>query len=319
MSVIIASAVFAVAAGFNDGGNMLAVAASSRTIPPAFAYLVIIALACAGPLVVGTAVARTTGNGVADFHSIGTAPLLAGIAGGVMTVLTAYGLRVPTSMSVALFSSMIGALWAGPGLAAVRWADVAKIGISMGGSILVGFVAGIVAYAIVAWLLTRVRRKIAERIVALQYVTVGLLAFGYGANDLEKSAGLLAAGIPSATFSVPVWTLAVAVVCFAFGMAVGGVRVAKTVGGKLFSIRPQHALAFQLAASSTVITASVFGGPLSTTETTASAIMGVGAAVNPRAVHWQVAAHIVLAWLVTAPFALGAGGLSEFLLRRFLH
>ena len=275
--------------------------------------------ACIGPLVVGTAVARTTGAGIADFHATGAGPLFAAIAGALATVVAAYAARIPTSMSVALFGAMVGALAAGPGTSAIHWSGLQKVALSMAGSILIGAAAGAVAYELVAFVLMRVRRRVGDLVVKLQYVTVALLAFGYGANDLEKSAGLLAAGTGAAQFTVPVWTFAAAVVCFAGGMAIGGVRVAKTVGGKLFSIRPQHALAFQLAASATVIGAAASGGPLSTTETTASAIVGVGAAVNPRLVRWQVAAHIVAAWLVTAPVATAAGALFETLIGRRLH
>ena len=102
-------------------------------------------------------------------------------------------------------------------------------------------------------------------------------------------------------------------------MAVGGSRVAKTVGGKLFHIRPLHALSFQTAAAATVLTAAAFGGPLSTTETSASAILGVGTAANPRGLHWTIARELVLAWFLTAPIALVTGGLATFLFHTLFH
>jgi inorganic phosphate transporter, PiT family len=317
-AIIIAAAIFSTIAGFNDGGNLLAIAASSRTIPPAAAYLLLVASVCAGPIVAGTAVARTTGAGIADFHAVGTLPLLAGIIGGIVAVLGAYAVRIPTSMSVALFASMVGALAVGPGIGAVHWLGVEKVAIAQVASIAAGAVGGFVAYALVAALLLRVHRRLGDRIMALQYATVALLGIGYGANDLEKSAGLLAAGSATASFSVPAWTVVVAVACFAAGMAVGGVRVAKTIGGKLFSIRSQSALACQFAAAVTVIAAALAGGPLSTTQTTASSLVGVGAAVNPREVHWLVAARIVAAWFVTAPIAIAAGALAQLALQRFV-
>lgn len=315
-SVIVAAAIFSIIAGFNDGGNLLAVAASSRTIPPAVAYVLLVAAVCAGPIVAGTAVARTTGAGIADFHAVGTLPLLAGIVGGIVTVLGAYAVRIPTSMSVALFGSMVGALFVGPGGGAVHWAGIDKVAITQAASIAAGGIGGFIAYALVAALLLRVHRGTGDRIVDLQYLTVALLGLGYGANDLEKSAGLLAAGESVSAFSVPAWTIVVAVTCFAAGMLVGGMRVAKTVGGKLFSIRPQSALASQLAAAITVIVAAIAGGPLSTTQTTASSLVGVGAAVNPREVHWVVAARIVAAWFVTAPIAIACGALAQLALQR---
>ncbi|HXW76021.1 MAG TPA: inorganic phosphate transporter, partial [Candidatus Eremiobacteraceae bacterium] len=94
------AAIFTIAAGFNDGGNLLAAAASSRTIPVPVAYVLVIACTFAGPAIVGTAVARTIGTGIADFHAIGFAPLVAGIAGATIAVGLSYAARVPTSMSV---------------------------------------------------------------------------------------------------------------------------------------------------------------------------------------------------------------------------
>lgn len=308
--MVVLAAAFTVAAGFNDGGNLLAAAASSRTITPTVAYVIVVASACLGPVVAGTGVAHTVGTNIADFRTVGIQPLLAAISGALAAVTASYLARVPTSMSVALFASMIGALWTGPGLASVHWSGVSKVATSMAASIFVGFAAGAVAYSLVALLLSRLRRPSAERIIKLQFVTVAFLSLGYGANDLEKTAGLLAAAIPQATFEVPAWTIATAVACFAVGMALGGVRVAKTVGGKLFSIRAPHALAFQLASAATVLIAAAAGGPLSTTETTASAIVGVGAVYDPRAVRWQVVRHIALSWIVTIPVALIAGALA---------
>jgi len=315
VAVVVAALAFTLAAGFNDGGNLLAVASSSRSIAPSRAYLLIVACACIGPIVFGTAVARTTGAGIADFRAVGTATLFAALAGALVTLGATYAARVPTSLTVALFSSMIGALWAGPGLSAVHWNGVARVAISIAGSVVIGLVAGALVYTAIARVLARVHRATAERIVSLQWLSVGLLAMGYGANDMEKVAGVLAATVQSASFSVPAWTLAVAAGGFAAGLALGGIRVAKTVGGKLFSIRSHHALAAQSASAMTVIGAALLGGPLSTTDTSAAALVGVGAAGNPRAVRWHVVWGIALAWVVTIPAALAAGAIVSFAVR----
>jgi PiT family inorganic phosphate transporter len=315
VAVVVAVLVFTIAAGFNDGGNLLAIASSSRYIAPARAYVLIVACACIGPIVFGTAVARTAGSGIADFRTVGEATLLAAFAGALATIGAAYAARVPTSLTAALFSSMVGALWVGPGLAAVRWSGIEKVAISMAGSVVIGLIAGAVAYSVIAWILARVHRPIAERIISLQWLSAGLLAMGYGANDMEKSAGLLAAAVQTSTFSVPTWTLAVAACGFAAGLALGGVRVAKTIGGKLFSIRSHHALAAQSASAMTVIGAALIGGPLSTTDTSASSLVGVGAAYNPRVVRWRVVGEIAVAWIITIPAALCAGALAGVAVR----
>lgn len=305
-----AAVVLAVIAGFNDGGNLLALSAASRTIPPARSFLLIVAGAFAGPFVLGTAVAQTTGSGVADYATIGAAQLFAAIAGAIATVSVTFAARVPTSISAALFASMVGALWSGPGLAAVRWHGVELVAVSLVGSVVIGAAGGALAYAAVAWLLARVHRPTGERIVALQHVTTFALAVAYGSNDLERTAGLLGAAISAGTFTAPAWTFVIAGLAFVIGLVAGGGRIARTVGGKLFSIRPQSALAAEAASASTVIFSSLMGGPLSSTAVAASALIGVGAVVDPRAIHWHAAAQIALAWIVTVPAALVAGALA---------
>jgi PiT family inorganic phosphate transporter len=307
----------------NDGGNLLASASASRTIPPRIAFIIITLGALLGPLVAGTAVARTLGRGIVDYHGVGSLPLMGGMAGGILALLVAYTARVPVSASVALVSATIGSLLATHQIRQLMWSGVEKVGISLIGSIVIGFVAGAVIYVLAVLAFRNVSFPAGMRLMHLQYVSVALQAIGYGANDAEKIMGLIAAatliGSSSAVFAVPLWVIAVSVGAFAIGMAAGGSRVAKTVGWKIFRIRPLHAISFQVASAATVLSASALGGPLSTTETTASAIMGTGAADNPRLLHWQVARELVLAWLLTAPVGLATGIVATRFLHIFFH
>ncbi|HET9342012.1 MAG TPA: inorganic phosphate transporter [Candidatus Eremiobacteraceae bacterium] len=310
-----AAVVLAVIAGFNDGGNLFALSAASRTIPPVRSFLLIVAGAFVGPFVLGTAVAHTTGTGVADYATVGAAQLFAAIAGAIATVGLTFAARVPTSISAALFASMVGALWSGPGLAAVRWHGVELVAVSLVGSVVIGAAGGAIAYGAVAWLLARVHRPAGERIVSLQHLTTFALAVAYGSNDLERTAGLLGAAVSTGTFTAPAWTFVVAGLAFVMGLVAGGGRIARTVGGKLFSIRPQSALAAEVSSAATVICSSLLGGPLSTTAVAASSLIGVGAAVDSRAIHWHAAAQIALTWIVTVPAALVAGALAGLIVR----
>ncbi len=191
--------------------------------------------------------------------------------------------------------------------------------ISLFGSIVVGFVAGAAIYALLRRLLIGVDLSTGMRIMRLQYGSVALQALGYGANDAEKTMGLIAAalliGHNDARFSVPAWVIVASVTAFALGMAIGGVRIARTVAGKLFLIRPLHGLSFQLAAAGTVLAAAAAGGPLSTTETTASAMIGVGAVSNPRTLHGDAVRTMLVTWVVTVPSGLLWGYLATIILR----
>lgn len=314
---------FNIIAGFNDGGNLLAAASASRTIPPGIAFLLISLGALAGPLIVGTAVAATLGNGIVNYQHVGFLPLCAGLAGGCFGTLACYAARVPTTASLALVSATIGSLYTTGHLDAVKWPGVEKVVISLFGSIVIGFAAGAVVYTLAVAALARVDWRTGNRLMRLQYLSVALLAIGYGSNDAEKIMGLIVVattmGLHNSAFTTPWWVIGVSIAAFVIGMAVGGVRVAKTVSGRLFHIRPLHSLSFQVASAATVLAASALGGPLSTTETTASGILGVGAVANPRAVHWQVARKLVAAWVLTVPVGLTAGAVATLLLRIFIH
>lgn len=310
---------FNVVAGFNDGGNLLASAAASRTIPVPIAWCMIVGFAFAGPFVFGTAVAKTLGAGIADYSTLGVPLLLAAVVASLFVVLLAFWARVPTMMSLALVSAMVGSLLVTRGPSALHWAGVTKVCVSIFGSALVGFVIGALVFWVLRFLLRPATKEVGDRIVHLQYGTVALQALGYGANDAEKMIGMMAAAgavhAAGRAFEVPLWTIVAALAAFAAGLTIGGLRVAKTIGGKLFAIRPVHALAYQTAAGGTVFAASLLGGPLSTTETTASAIIGVGAVARGRRVHWVVVRRIVTAWLITAPVGLAAGALAGLAVR----
>ena len=319
MAIVACALAFNVVAGFNDGGNLLASAAAGRIVPLPVALVMIVGFAFAGPFVFGTAVAETLGAGIADYSSLGMPLLLAAVVASLSVVMLAYLARVPTTMSVALVSAMVGSLLVTRGPEVVHWGGVSKVLISLFGSGLAGFAIGALAFAALRFLLRPATRLTAEQIMRLQYGTVAVQALGYGANDAEKMIGMMAAAgtahAAGGAFTVPVWAIIAALAAFAVGLTLGGMRVAKTVGGKLFAIRPVHALAYQAAAGATVFAASLLGGPLSTTETTASAIVGVGAVARTRRVHWLVVGRIVAAWLITAPAGLAAGAIAGLIAR----
>ncbi len=112
--------------------------------------------------------------------------------------------------------------------------------------------------------------------------------------------GLLTTGVID-TFRVPTWVVAISAGAIAMGTAFGGWRLIKTLGGKFYKIRPVHSFAAQLTSASVILTASLFGGPVSTTQVVSSAIIGVGSSERLSKVRWGVAVDIVTAWIITIP------------------
>jgi PiT family inorganic phosphate transporter len=117
-------------------------------------------------------------------------------------------------------------------------------------------------------------------------------------------------------FSVPLWVILVSGAMIALGTSVGGWKLIRTLGGKFYKIRPVDGFASQLASTAVILSASLVGGPVSTTQVVSSAIMGVGSAERLNKVRWGMAREIATAWLLTIPVtALLAAGLYWVIIR----
>ena len=103
------------------------------------------------------------------------------------------------------------------------------------------------------------------------------------------------------TFVVPQWVIFACATMIALGTSLGGWKLIRTLGGKIFKIRPVDGFSSQLASSIVILGASLIGGPVSTTQVVSSSIMGVGAGERVNKVRWGVAQEIATAWLLTIP------------------
>jgi len=155
----------------------------------------------------------------------------------------------------------------------------------------------------------------------LQFVTSAGLAFSHGANDGQKSMGiltlvlLLGGFIP--TFHVPLWVIVTCSLTITLGILSGGWQIVRTLGFAIYKIRPLHALDSQMTAAGVIFSSSLFGAPVSTTHVVASSIMGIGASERPKAVRWNKALEIVTTWLITMPGAAAMSICCYLLVRAF--
>ena len=156
----------------------------------------------------------------------------------------------------------------------------------------------------------------------MQILSSITLALSHGANDAQKSMGLITLSLVilgfSSTFQIPFWVIASCAGAIALGTATGGWRIIKTLGSKIYRLRSVHAFCAQTASATVILSAALVGGPVSTTQIVSSSIMGVGAGHRVSAVRWGVAKNIIIAWFITIPASAGMAGLS-FLLIRLLH
>jgi PiT family inorganic phosphate transporter len=153
-----------------------------------------------------------------------------------------------------------------------------------------------------------------------QILTAITLALSHGANDAQKTMGIITLALVTggylSAFAVPLWVIVICAGMIAFGTAIGGWRLIRTLGGKFYKIRPVHGFGSQLVSAVVILGASLVGGPVSTTQVVSSSIMGVGAAERLSKVRWGVAREIAIAWLFTIPAtALVAAGVYWVVIR----
>jgi PiT family inorganic phosphate transporter len=131
------------------------------------------------------------------------------------------------------------------------------------------------------------------------------MAFSHGSNDGQKFMGTFTlALVLSGTLShfvIPWWVILLCGSVMALGTLTGGWRIMKTMGMKISRLQTHQGFAAEMAAASTIELATRVGVPLSTTHTISTAIMGVCSVRRPSAVHWNVAAQLLNAWILTFP------------------
>jgi PiT family inorganic phosphate transporter len=306
--------------GFHDAANIVATVIASRAMTPIQAVIVVGIFEFLGPLLGGTAVANTIGSFVALDQVapvLSLSILLCGLIGAIAWNLGTWYFGIPSSSSHALVGGLCGAVVVSVGGEHVVWGlaelanghltGVMKVLAALLLSPLLGFWAGFLLHRLLHMLLLAANPAANSGLRAAQYVTAAGLAFSHGANDAQKSMGiltlvlLLGGFIP--TFTVPFWVMLACSTAITLGIISGGWRIVRTLGFAIYRVRPIHALGSQLTSAAVILAASAAGAPVSTTHVVATSIMGIGASERPHAVRWAKAQDIALTWLITIPGA----------------
>lgn len=320
ITTIVIVLIFEYTNGFHDAANIIATVIASRAMTPVQAVLLVAFFEFLGPLLGGTAVANTIGTFITldDLESsLSLIVVLCGLIGAIAWNLITWWFGIPSSSSHALVGGLAGVVVVAAGANHVEWgfADllngqfhgVAKVVAALILSPIIGFWVGFVLHRVMLTLLRGARPSINRDLRHLQYVTSAGLAFAHGANDAQKSMGILTlvlvlgGFIP--TFEVPFWVMLACSLAITLGILSGGWQIVRTLGFSIYKIRPLHALDSQLTAASVIFSSSLFGAPVSTTHVVASSIMGIGASERPKAVRWGKAFEIVATWVITIPGA----------------
>lgn len=307
--------------GFNDASNIIATVIASRALTPVQAVIIVASFEFLGPILGGTAVANTIGKFV-HVGDLDPTKAIAAIMCGILAAITwnfgTWWFGIPSSSSHALVGGLVGAVIVAAGPDHVVWgfSELFRHGHPTGVSkVLVGLLVAPVVGFWVGFFIQRTMRRLLQGakpqtntvLRRTQWFTSAWLAFSHGANDAQKSMGiitlLLVLSGHLSTFAVPFWVILMCASAITAGILSGGWRIVRTVGFGIYKVRPLHALDTQLTAAAVIYSASVLGAPVSTSHVVNSSIMGIGASERPKAVRWTKAVEIVSTWLITIPGA----------------
>ncbi len=305
--------------GFHDSSNIVATMISSRAIGPRRALFITAVAEATGPFLFGVAVARTIGGEIVAEAAVSLPVIIAALIAAIGWNVLTWFFGIPSSSSHALIGGIAGATIAGSGPEALKWSGVGKVLMALLISPPLGLLVGYLLMKTVLFLARGATPRINVFFKRGQIVTALGLALSHGANDAQKTMGIITLGLVTAgalpAFAVPTWVIALSAGAISLGAALGGWRLIRTLGAKFYVIRPVHGFAAQATSAAVILGAALLGGPVSTTQVVSSSILGVGSAERLSKVRWAVAQHIGVAWLLTIPMsALLAAG-TYFVLR----
>ena len=301
--------------GFHDTANAVATSVSTRALSPRLAVAIAAIANLAGAFVT-TAVAKTVGKGIIDTGLANEKTVLAALIGAIVWNLITWRAGLPSSSSHALIGGLVGAAIAQSGLDGVQWHGlVHSVAIPAVAAPAIAFAGAFLLLLAIYWGFVWMNPGTANRTFRLGQLASGTwVAFTHGANDAQKTMGVIALALFEAGhishFYIPTWVIVTAGLAIAAGTYVGGWRIMKTLGQRVVNMEPASGFAAQVTGGLTIYTATKLGYPLSTTHVISGSVMGAGATKRLSAVRWGVAGNIVTAWLLTIPAsALVAGAL----------
>jgi PiT family inorganic phosphate transporter len=332
VAVVLVVLVFDYTNGFHDAANIVASVIASRAMTPVQAVLIVASFEFLGPLLGGTAVANTIGkfivlDGVDRVAALTI--MLCGLVGAIAWNLLTWWRGIPSSSSHALVGGLAGAVVVSVGADHVVWGfaelrhghvtGVTKVLAALILSPLIGFWVGYGIHRVMVFLLRGARPIMNRNLRNAQFFTAAGLAFSHGANDAQKSMGILTLvlvlGGFTDRFEVPLWVMLACAIAMTFGILSGGWRIVRTLGFAIYKVRPLHALDSQLTSAAVIFAASAVGAPVSTTHVVATSIMGIGASERPKSVRWAKAREIATTWVITIPGAATVAVAFHYLLR----
>lgn len=259
--------------------------------------------------------------------------LLAAIIAAATWNIGAWYFGFPSSSTHALIGGLMGAGIAAAGMGSVYWGvaellsppheitGMVKVMLFFILSIVLGLVGGYLMRKCTRVLLRNAKRTINRSIIRINWVATAGLAFFNGSNDAQKQLGIIAlvlfAAGESAVMAVPLWARVTCALLLTLGTLGGGWRIMKTIGNRIFTLKPVHSLDSQISSGVTLGLSTIAGAPVSSTHIITMSVIGVGAAENPRNVRWHIGEELILSMILTIPATMILSGALLLLVQHF--
>jgi PiT family inorganic phosphate transporter len=295
--------------GLHDAANSIATVVSTRVLKPQQAVVWAAFFNFIAFLFFGLHVAETIGKGIVDATIIDPAVIFGALTGAIAWNVITWLAGIPSSSSHALIGGLLGAGISKGGLGVVEASGVTKTTVAIFLSPTIGMLVALTLVLITSWMFKRAGARMSDTIFRrLQLVSAAAYSLGHGANDAQKTMGIIAVllfsqGYLGGEFSVPFWVVITCQAAMGLGTLMGGWRIVHTMGSKITRLTPHQGFCAETGGAIMLFSATSLGIPVSTTHTITGCIMGVGAARRASAVRWGVAGNIVIAWIVTLPAA----------------
>lgn len=308
--LVLVALIFDFMNGFHDAANSIALMVSTRLLTPQAAVIWAAFFNFAAFFIFGVSVANTIGKGIINPEVVNNAVIFGALVGAIAWNVITWWFGIPSSSSHALIGGLLGAGVAHAGTGGIILGTKllsTALGIVL--SPLFGMIMALAISVLILWLFEKsAPYKTESRFNKLQFASSSLFSLGHGANDAQKTAGIIAVllyanGPQGAEFSVPSWVLIACYAAMGLGTLFGGWRIVRTMGMGITKVRPTGGFAAQTSGSIALFLATSLGIPVSTTHTITGAIVGVGLSRRASAVRWGLASRIVWAWVLTIPCA----------------
>ncbi len=307
--------------GMHDSSNIVATVISSRAARPRVALMLAAISEFIGPFLFGVAVATTIGDDLLEAEAITQTVVIAALAAAIIWNLITWYFGLPSSSSHALIGGLLGAAIVAAGVGVVKLDGLMKIVLALLLAPPLGLLTAFLFMRLTLWAVRGATPGVNTGFRQMQIPTLIGLGLSHGTNDAQKTMGVIALGLLTAgitdSFVIPTWVVFVSASAIALGTALGGWRLIRTLGGKIYKVRPIHGFTSQVSGAGVILGASILGGPVSTTQVMSSAIVGAGAGERVNKVRWNVLRSMVYAWLLTIPLTVVIAGILYLILNQF--